>query len=973
MRTQNILALLLVFMAAIAVTVAQEEFSTQGDHFIFGYPPNFHGSSTAESYCLISITGDPGTTGYIDFYFENGTTSRRDFMIDQNGVYTRRYNRSIYSVEVENNASLYSSFEIRSDADVSVYAHNMSVYTSESMIVYPVNTLGVDYYIMSYQSLIRNTGFTQQWHPSQFLVVATEDNTTINLFYADNVDHSAELQQTITLDKNQSFLVESAFFEEGNDLTGSRVEADKPIAVMGSHNRAVVPTDGSASSYDYLLEMMPPKVTWAGEFYFVPFQQPNDQINANEPDIFRISPIFNDTEIRINNVLVDILDAGETLQLDLVDAGKVKATAPIIVAQYKKSNSDGSTNTRESDPFMMIVPPAEQYMESYQFYSVSDNRFPDHYITAIVPTADLGSVLLDGAAPNILDQGLIPNSDYSYFFVEVAPGVHDITADVPFGLYVYGYGPAESYGYIGGSAMRRIDNNPPVFAFTSEDECFVVEGVVEETNALDTYIERLEIERDRSENVNLNVNGITEDSFFFADSSASLPYRVELENNFADGRYRLTAFDRKDYKAVEEGTIKGFTVGTAVANATQNDLLAVEDFGFWDEDYTLEIEINNYGSFEQVVTAIQLQNHTDYVVMENFPITLQPGETRTVQIVIGGELDLALSDIITVSNDCLPRDIYTIDLEFITDTDDPTAVMNRGNCNIPSQITFSDLGARNRGLDDVRIVESSNIVIDIDESQAPEELNVTATVIDNRRDAFYTLEAIDGEGNTVTISDTISGFSVEIVPLEFLADDQTGQNNHGINENCGVLPLANTGLFPITLEYSDINNADVMIPPTSFPLTLQPGDTLLLPMCGSDSGISTDSIFAQLTLGNDCSEVVGDIIIPGTYFIGEEESDCDTELRLIQMDDLPLGGKIINSIYPVPAQDMITMRLILDTGNYTVTITDAFGVETELVSDNSPSLGIYTVEADISDFEAGFYFITVEQNEIIHSYPITKK
>ena len=44
------------------------------------------------------------------------------------------------------------------------------------------------------------------------------------------------------------------------------------------------------------------------------------------------------------------------------------------------------------------------------------------------------------------------------------------SADEPIGIYIYGYGEANSYGYVGGTGCQSIDFNPP--NIIAADECF---------------------------------------------------------------------------------------------------------------------------------------------------------------------------------------------------------------------------------------------------------------------------------------------------------------------------------------------------------------------------------------------------------------------------------------------------------------------------------------------------------------------
>jgi hypothetical protein len=72
-----------------------------------------------------------------------------------------------------------------------------------------------------------------------------------------------------------------------------------------------------------------------------------------------------------------------------------------------------------------------------------------------MPTERINTLILDGG-PVVSGFTRIPKTSYSYAQVQVAAGPHFIRADVPFGLYVYGYGPYNSYGFPAGMTFEPI-------------------------------------------------------------------------------------------------------------------------------------------------------------------------------------------------------------------------------------------------------------------------------------------------------------------------------------------------------------------------------------------------------------------------------------------------------------------------------------------------------------------------------------
>jgi hypothetical protein len=68
----------------------------------------------------------------------------------------------------------------------------------------------------------------------------------------------------------------------------------------------------------------------------------------------------------------------------------------------------------------------------------------------------VSSIMLDGTALPASDFTAIPGSSYSGAQVAVGFGSHTVSASLPFGLTVYGYGGYDAYGYPGGFTLSPI-------------------------------------------------------------------------------------------------------------------------------------------------------------------------------------------------------------------------------------------------------------------------------------------------------------------------------------------------------------------------------------------------------------------------------------------------------------------------------------------------------------------------------------
>ena len=88
---------------------------------------------------------------------------------------------------------------------------------------------------------------------SQLLIVACEDNTTINVGF-----------QTILLNKMETYLLQST-----GDLTGAVAVSNNPISFFSGHQCTNVPTN--VTYCDHLIQQLPDTSTWGTHFLSAPF------------------------------------------------------------------------------------------------------------------------------------------------------------------------------------------------------------------------------------------------------------------------------------------------------------------------------------------------------------------------------------------------------------------------------------------------------------------------------------------------------------------------------------------------------------------------------------------------------------------------------------------------------------------------------------------------------------------------------
>lgn len=254
--------------------------------------------------------------------------------------------------------------------------------------------------------------------------------------------------------------------DENNDLTGSLIESDKPIAVFSGHVRAEIPhgflnQNSTTSSRDHLVEMLPPVNAWGYSALIAPYS------TASLPDLVRIISHDNGNKITINGTLVATLNAGEFYEIPkLTGPASVQSSNPILVGQYLHTSRygvSGGGGTAYGDPAYSLVFPVEQFDTSYTFMVDEDaSAFTGNFINIVTCESGFTDMLLDGnliSSSSGFSAQKFPGSKYVYAQVRVSQGSHKISASLPFGITVYAMGGVDSYAYPGGSLIDSFRTN----------------------------------------------------------------------------------------------------------------------------------------------------------------------------------------------------------------------------------------------------------------------------------------------------------------------------------------------------------------------------------------------------------------------------------------------------------------------------------------------------------------------------------
>ena len=290
-------------------------------------------------------------------------------------------------------------------------------------------------------------------------------------------------------DKDGLFPQEGAtlMVSNSNDLTGTIIQSDRPLVVYTGHECAQVPSGVSAC--DHIVEQVPPQLTW-GYTYFL-----NPLALRESGDYYRVVAVLDDTRVTITCVGEGETEREHTEFTLQEDQGhnwgefsthslpcdsyqpfvrkfcSLQATNPVLVAQFSQgySTDTSCTHTEFGDPFLSIVPPVVQYLNSYTVTGVnaSAGDFPSRFISVSVHQSffEPHLIMIDGEPlePDTTAWQPVFCADdlvCGYGIVRpLASGHHRVyhsRKSSALGLQTYGFQHQNSYGLPGGMGLEPL-------------------------------------------------------------------------------------------------------------------------------------------------------------------------------------------------------------------------------------------------------------------------------------------------------------------------------------------------------------------------------------------------------------------------------------------------------------------------------------------------------------------------------------
>ena len=307
-------------------------------------------------------------------------------------------------------------------------------------------------------------------------VVANEDGTQVTIspvapiVAGTGVPGTATGQPvTYSLNKGQYLQI-----TQDDELTGSAVQSNKPVAFFGGNACMNIPADAVAC--DSGGQQIPPVRALGHEYAAVRYRGRNG--NADESVPWRFVGAVDGTQL----TYVPAAPPGAPSSLSSGQLVEINAPGPFVVKSQDANHpfyaaafmTGGDAFNGEGDPEFVNIVPTAQYLDSYVFFT--DPTYPETNLVLVRAKnagGAFGDVELDCAGSITGWQTL---GDYQYARVDLVTGAfqsvngcsngrHYIHGTAPFGVTVWGWGSSASlpfsstyasYAYPAGAGVKPV-------------------------------------------------------------------------------------------------------------------------------------------------------------------------------------------------------------------------------------------------------------------------------------------------------------------------------------------------------------------------------------------------------------------------------------------------------------------------------------------------------------------------------------
>lgn len=450
--------LLCFFLFAFALAImghAQQIPTTQGKEFWLSFMRNGYRSTTSTNHLYLIASAKRSCTLTVS----SPNTSWTQSTEINNGITTIVIPDAVGYNDLQSGIANKGLFVSATDT-VSLYIANETQNSYDAANVLPVQALGSRYMVQTNKSLHYPNSSHAEDNKASFLIVATEDNTQVQITPSCQTMDDHNGTYTITLQVGQCYHVINKNPGYSNnadgDFSGTLIESldNKPIAVFNGNSVTSVSDEAVNEGYDHVFEQAMPVDNWGK--HFVVTKTRANQVLQN--DRVKITALYDNTDIWRNGELVyQNLASGASCTFWMTDIScYLESSAPVAVYLYNHSHTSSNTY---GDPSMVWISPVEQTLQEVIFSTFTSQTNLDHYVNVVCYTDDVSELYLNGnPVPQSEIQTVSGAPQFSFARVPAEAGMNRLQCPGGLVAHVYGIGDRQGYAYTVGSSARVLTN-----------------------------------------------------------------------------------------------------------------------------------------------------------------------------------------------------------------------------------------------------------------------------------------------------------------------------------------------------------------------------------------------------------------------------------------------------------------------------------------------------------------------------------
>ncbi|KAM8927865.1 IgGFc-binding protein-like [Pelodytes ibericus] len=346
------------------------------------------------------------------------------------------------SVEISGTSIFKNTVYVKSNKPINMISLNHRFRSAEATVVYPLTSLGTDYILL-----------TPKNGPSGsykvFSVLASKEGTSVEIQLKGAVQFQGRTYGASSILTHNLAPFEGMQLLSTDNLSGSRVTSQKPVAVLSGNTCAM-----RRNQCNLVFEQLLPVNRWGKNFYVVPFsfQSVSDFVYVIAAGVTDLKYAVGDNKRNLNMV------AGQVTEIQIAKAAlSISSSAAVQVMFF---STGGRAKRYEYNPMLMNILDTASYCSSYFIYGQRDI---DNYAIIIAKNVTVKGITFDGRPLRNPQWNEIKGTEYLWveYYFQNSYTSHTVAHPTePFGLQSVGIGTQYSYG-LPGSCIKAPEPPAP--------------------------------------------------------------------------------------------------------------------------------------------------------------------------------------------------------------------------------------------------------------------------------------------------------------------------------------------------------------------------------------------------------------------------------------------------------------------------------------------------------------------------------